>query len=212
MKTKKYWILAVAVVYCIVLLSIKSSGISIEEESQIKTHGTSTLLHLKKVVPWCGVAPRTIEDTMDSFIEGNRDEFDGACKSIQDDLNNKMRASLRKAGLVIVENSNLADEQTAYLQVRVAVRKIDKNQPIYAFSVNVQLSQLVQLVRNPKIKTTAETWPNAIEDHNIMFVAGFYQLEQAIRKKVTAQLDKFIEDYLAANQGNANETRPSIRD
>jgi hypothetical protein len=203
--------LAVAVVYCIVLLSIKSSGISIEEESQIKTHGTSTLLHLKKVVPWCGVAPRTIEDTMDSFIEGNRDEFDGACKSIQDDLNNKMRASLRKAGLVIVENSNLADEQTAYLQVRVTVRKIDKNQPIYAFSVNVQLSQLVQLVRNPKIRTTAETWPNA-EAPNIMFVAGFYQLEQAIRKEATAQLDKFIEDYLAANQGNANEKRPFIKD
>lgn len=199
MNSTKYCIVVVTIVCCIVLLSIKASGISDEEKSGVEVYGISTLDGLKKVVPSCVVWSRTIEDTMDSFIEGNRDEFDGACKSIQDDLKNKMRASLRKTGLVVVEKSNLADEQTAYLQIRVIVRKIAKDQSIYAFSVHIQLQQLVQLVRNPKIRTSTETWPNSVDAPDIMFVAGFHELQEAIEKKVTVQLDKFTEDYLAAN-------------
>ena len=196
---KKDWILAVAVACCIILLSIRVSGISTHEEAQIGVYGASTLLALKKVVPHCVVLPRTIEDSISSLLDGNRDELDAACVAIQNNLRNKMRASLHKVGLEVLQNSNLADEQTAYLQVQVVVRKIAKDPSIYAFSVHIQLTQLVQLVRNPKIRTTTETWPEDIEPPDIMFVSGFHTLQKTIEKEVTIKLDIFINDYLAAN-------------
>jgi len=197
---KKDWILAVAVACCIVLLSISVSGISINEKAQIEVYGASTLLALKKVVPNCVVLPRTIEDSIKSLLDGNRDELDVACVAMQNNLRNKMRASLRKVGLEVLENSNLADEQTAYLQVQVVVRKIAKDPSIYAFSVHIRLRQLVQLVRNPRIRTNTETWPGSVESPNIMFVSGFDALQKKIEKEVTIQVDIFIDDYRTANQ------------
>jgi len=197
---KKYWILTLAVACCIILLSIRVSGISINEKVQIEVYGASTLLGLKKVVPNCVVSPRTLKDSINSYLDDNRDELDAACVSIQNNLRSKMRASLRKVGLEVLENSNLADEQTAYLKVRVVVRKIAKDPSIYAFSVHIQLQQLVQLVRNPKIRTTTETWPSSVEPPNIMFVSGFHTLQKTIVKEVTIQVDIFIDDYLTANQ------------
>ena len=197
---KKYWILTLASACCIILLSIKVSGISINEKAQIEVYGASTLLGLKKVVTSCVVSPRTLEDSISSLLDGNRDELDSACMAIQNNLRSKMRASLRKVGLEVLDNSNLADEQTAYLQVQVVVRKIAKDPSIYAFSVHIQLQQLVQLVRNPRIRTTTETWPESVEPPNIMFVSGFHTLQKTIEKEVTIQVDIFIDDYLTANQ------------
>ena len=209
---KKYWILTLAVACCIILLSIRVSGISINEKVQIEVYGASTLLGLKKVVTNCVVSPRSIGDSINSLLEGNRDEFDAACVAMQNNLRNKMRASLRKVGLEVLENSNLADEQTGYLQVDVVVRKIAKDPSIYAFSVHIQLQQLVQLVRKPKIRTTTETWPCSIEPSNIMFVAHFHTLQKAIEKEVAVQVDGFINDYLAANPKEPSAKKDSIEE
>lgn len=203
MKAKKYWVLAIGVVCCIVLLSIKVSGISIHEKTQIEVYGNSTLLGLKKVVAGCAVHSRTLDDTIESLLAGTRVEFDAACYAMQTDRSNEMRKTLRKVGLEVLENSNLADEQTAYLQVDVVVRKIGKDPSIYAFSVHIQLTQLVQLVRNSKIQTNAETWPCSVELPNIIFVSGFDTLQKAIEKEVTVQVDTFVNDYLAANPKEA---------
>lgn len=199
MKAKKHWVLAIGVVCCIVLLSIKISGISIHEKSQIKVYGNSTLLGLKKVIAGCVVQSRTLEGTIESILAGTRVEFDAACFAMQTDLSNEMREALRIVGLEVLENSSLADEQTAYLQVDVVVRKIGKDPSIYAFSVHIQLTQLVQLVRNSKILTMAETWPCSVELPNIIFVASFDKLQKVIEKEVTIQVDMFVNDYLGAN-------------
>lgn len=197
---KKDWILGVAAACWIILLSIRVSGISTIEKGQIEVYGASTLLGVKKVVLRCVVMPRTMKETMSSFVYGNGDELDAACGAMQKNLRNKMRASLRKGGLEVLENSNLADEQTAYLQVEVVVRKLAKDASIYAFSVHIQLHQLVQLVRNPRIRTSTETWPNSVERPNIMFVSGFDTLQKKIEKEVAIQVDVFIDNYRTANQ------------
>jgi len=119
---------------------------------------------------------------------------------MQTNLRNEMQISLRTIGLEIIENSSLADEQTAYLQVNVVVRKIAEDPPIYAFCTHIQLEQIVQLVRNTKILTTTETWPCSVDPPNIMFATGFDKLKKSIEKEVTVQVGMFVNDYLAANQ------------
>lgn len=62
-----------------------------------------------------------------------------------------------------------------------------------AVNVSVQLQEIVSLERNPTIKTTAYTWTNGRAG-----IVGFSRLN-TVRGDVKELVDKFINDYLAAN-------------
>ena len=201
MKVKKLWIL-ISVVCCAVFLSAGLFGISVEERAQLDTYGFSTLQGLDGVYPpGVTVMARTIQDSITSFVEGAWDELDEACFSIQRELNKEVMLSIQKAGVKIIPilKNELQNDNAARLWVAVTVRKPMKDSPLYAFTVHIELTQDVQLVRNPKIRTSVPTWPNSISRPNIFLVGGFAEMKQAIRSEVASKTNQFIEDYLAAN-------------
>ena len=203
MKKSKYWFLISVIVLLCCILPIKLYGISGEEQAQFGVYGFSTLHGLEGVdSPRVSVMDRTISDMAKSFTEGSGlDELDEACLSMSRELQEEIVLLIKKAGIKIVPipNSDIHSSGVARLGVDVTVRKLTKNVPFYAFTVQTELTQEVQLVRDPKIRTEVSTWPNSIFRPNIFFAASFAEMKEAVRGEVTTQIKKFIEDYLAAN-------------
>lgn len=202
MKKNKYWLLISVIVLSCCILSIKLFGSSIDEKAQIATYGFSTLQGLDGVYnPRVLVMSRTLQDSMESAIKGTKNEFDEACLSIQKELQEEVLLLIRKAGVRIIPipKNNYRGENATYLNIEVTVRKPAKDSQFYAFTVQTELSQNIQLVRNPNIRTCVPTWPNSIIHPNIFFVVGFSEMKEAIRIEITKQIKQFTEDYLAAN-------------
>jgi hypothetical protein len=206
MKKNKYWLLILVIVLSCCILSMKLFGISIMEEAQTATYGFSTLHGLDGVYsPRVCVMSRTLQDSFKNAIEGTENEFDEACFSIQKELREKVLLLIQKAEIRIIPTpkNNYRGEDATYISIKVTIRKPLKDEQFYAFTVQTELSQNVQLVRNPKIMACVPTWPNnSLDPPNIFFVAGFSEMKEAIRNEVTNQIKQFTEDYLAANPKN----------
>jgi len=185
---------------------MKLFGISIMEEAQIATYGFSTLQGLDGVYkPGVCVMSRTLQDSFKSAIEGTKNEFDEACLSIQKELGEEVLLLIQKAGIRIIPTPKNKDrgEDATYLSIKVTVRKPLKDEQFYAFTVQTELSQNIQIVRDPRIIACVPTWPNNnLDPPNIFFVAGFSEMKDAIRIEVIDQMKQFTEDYLDANPKN----------
>jgi vacuolar-type H+-ATPase subunit H len=202
MRIKKYWILVLAIISCTTFLSVKLFATSIEEKAQIDTYGFSTLRNLEGIYrPGVVVLSRTVENLAETLIEGKENELDEACRSIREDLRNEVSLLLQNSGIKIfpVTKNDLQSADVGRLGIEVTLRKPVKDVQLYAFTVQIELQQEVQLVRDSKIKTYVSTWPNSVSRPDIVFVSGFTETIQAIRNEVIKQTKKFIEDYLAAN-------------
>jgi hypothetical protein len=202
MKNYKYWLLISIIILLCGGLFMKIHGISNEEQAQLDIYGFSTLQGLEGVyTPRVTVMSRTLKDSIKNFIEDTQNELDEACLSIQRELQEEVLLLLQKAGIRIVPipKNNTNNDFVAYLGVDVTVRKPSKDSSLYAFTVQTELTQEVQLVRDPKIRADVPTWPNSAFHQSIFFVSGFSAMKEAIRGEVTSQIKQFIEDYLAAN-------------
>jgi len=65
---------------------------------------------------------------------------------------------------------------------------------LYSYSIRIEFNQDVCIIREPSVKTTATTW-NA----DVVGIVGAANLP-AVTEDVIVLTDKFIRDYLAANQ------------
>jgi hypothetical protein len=93
---------------------------------------------------------------------------------------------LRKAGIIV------ADTGSATLYVNVNIGRVS-NMNVYVYCINIDLDQGVILARNKSIITVASTWSNG----RTGAVGSVRFLE--IRSDVGEILDRFINDFLAAN-------------
>lgn len=181
MRTKKYWILAVSIACCVLLLALRVSGISRGEKLQLELFGISTLHGLKAVSVY--------------VVLVSEDEIGLVTKET---LQTQVELELRKGGVKVINdtdpNVNAVDVGRFCLLLQVI--KVF-HFPAYASCLSAQVSQHVALIRNPKILTKVATWPMVLEPN--VFIAGRDYLEQTIRDQVTSKTNEFINDYLAAN-------------
>jgi hypothetical protein len=77
----------------------------------------------------------------------------------------------------------------------------ESNSPIYAAFVNTEVLQPVKLLRNQKVGTLARTWPMipvGVENQSLL-VLDSQTIRQKTTDEVIRQVNRFINDYLAAN-------------
>ncbi len=186
MKAKTLWILAVLVVSCVALLSVRLLAISFEEKSQLEDYGISTLKGLKAIKPVVIIMAPDKKANLASLTES--------------DLQTQVELALRKTGVkVSLKKNSQQDLSVALLRVSVLLNDvvISSGAQLYSFVANVELTQLVQLTRDSEIYTAARTWP--MYDFELPIIAGEAKIEQAIKDEVTRQVNEFCNDYLAAN-------------
>ena len=118
-------------------------------------------------------------------------KIDGLNKEcIQTDVESK----LRSAGIKILSIQEWLNKLgSPHLGVWVNSSKKDESRSLYAYTIEVSLSQTVYAARNKEIVFMAETW--SVED------VGFVEEENvnSIRDSVKDLVDKFINDYLSVN-------------
>jgi hypothetical protein len=93
---------------------------------------------------------------------------------------------------VLTERQQLKTPGSPYLYVNI-YPAISEELGLAAVSINVQLRESVQLLRNPAIAVTAATWETGHET-----LTGLDQLDN-IKDAVSDCIDEFIHDYLVAN-------------
>jgi len=165
----------------IVISSLKIP--SLQEEGPNEKRSTpladprDTLCELKGVMVF-------IED-IDSDVEEH-----GLTRSL---LKKEVESRLRQADipvLTVEEAFNMPGKPYLYLNLTAHNTGID----LYSYSVRIEFNQDVFLIREPAIKTSATTW-NA----NVVGIVGARNL-LAVTEDVAELANKFIHDYLAANQ------------
>jgi hypothetical protein len=109
-------------------------------------------------------------------------------------LQTEVELRLKQAGInVQSEEEAINSPGTPYLYVSVSEYK-GRDIPVYAFCVDLQLNQGVQLERNLATRLRVSTW--AVPGHVGMVGVGKLR---TVRKTVADQVDKFISNYLAVN-------------
>ena len=176
MKTKKYWILGVAVGFCCAaILSVTSLAISFAEQEQLKYFGISTLHGLKGI---------RVETMLSTSEESKQHSLGSLTKS---NLQTQVELSLRKAGIRVLDRYD--PDISAILSVTVLVLTSSQDVPLYAAIVTSEACQDVELVRNHKIRTSVRTWPMG---HNretqILLLGGLSRMEQGIKDSVASQV------------------------
>lgn len=102
---------------------------------------------------------------------------------------------LRKSGIRVLESreEQVAVEGYPHLIVVVSLLKTDTSD--WIFNVSASLSQWVVLARNPNESLYLTTWNNAA----VLGGANQEGIQDSIRKALGDVVDKFINDYSAAN-------------
>jgi hypothetical protein len=156
---------------------------SLQEESTNEKRATplaeprDTLCGLKGVMVF-------IED-LDSDVEKY-----GLTKSL---LKKEVESRLRQADIpVLTVGEALSTPGKPYLYLNLTTHNTGTD--LYSYSIRIEFNQDVFLMRQPSIKTSATTW-NA----NVVGIVGVRNLP-AVTEDVTELVNKFIHDYLAANQ------------
>jgi hypothetical protein len=107
-------------------------------------------------------------------------------------LQTDVEVRLRKAGLRVAEGPERL-QAPAFVYVNVNTAKWPRPK-VYAVSVSVQLMEPVSLVRNPARRRLAATW-----DNGAVGLAHASDFAATVRAKVGDLVDRFLNDYLAAN-------------
>ncbi len=102
-------------------------------------------------------------------------------------LKTDVELRLRRAHLPVV------DHTLAYLYVNVHAISTQNG---WAYSILVSLDQSVTLDRNKSISCFAETW-----HQRMLGMVPAREFVSTVRENVGDKVDKFINDYLAENQG-----------
>ena len=195
MKAKKYWIILVITVCCIIFLPMMVTGISPKEELQLKTFGISTLKGLKGV-------------SVDVKLISNAT----AELETEDNLQTLVEQELRKAGIKVFSDSD-PNIYVASLFVEVTALKPQTSRlikPFYYCTVRVHLLQDVVLVRNLAITTKASTWPYLTQpspDYKWPYLPNTPigsarskdGINKLIRSGIIGSVKNFCDDYLTAN-------------
>ena len=105
-------------------------------------------------------------------------------------LKTDVELRLRRSSIKVPDDPATGD---AYLYVWVSTLKI-KDEPNWVYSIDVTLEQDARLVRTDAYRS-ATTWRAGT-----IGVVGSHQLVAAIRESVGNYVDRFTNDYLAANQ------------
>lgn len=198
MKSENYWIFVLCVSCCFLFLVSSISGISSGEKKQLETFCISTLSGLR------GVNPIVIFEDEEN-LGLSKEAFQA-----------QVELELRKVAVKIISDTdpNLSSDDVGTLMVMLGVDKtVEINgTPIYSFSFSVCLYQFVELIRNPKIRTRAATWP--LVHISEYLVVREKDVEQTIQNTLTKKMNIFINDYLAANpkEPEKKQSRNSIYD
>jgi hypothetical protein len=184
---RNFWILALSICFFVMFLSVMVLGVSSGEMSQLALHRCSTLQGLKVS---CAVLPITISEKVSL-----PPDFQLVTQS---QLQTQVELALRTAGIPII--SKRTDDKSQPLIVSVSI--LQATETTYAIWINVALYQRVQLVRDNKIATDAQTWPyTALGDSGWgLRVAGRNKLNETIREGIADKMSAFCNDYLAAQQ------------
>ena len=101
---------------------------------------------------------------------------------------------LRAAGInVLTREEAMRTPGIPCLYVNVDTMK--GSDGFYAYSTTVELLQGVYLIRNPDIRTYAETWSTGVKG-----IAAEPNLKQTIQDDLRDILDVFINNYFSVNQ------------
>ena len=106
----------------------------------------------------------------------------------RDELQTDVELRLRRNRVRVAEGAS------AYLYVNLNTLR-DSQLPLVFFSTMVSLNQPVTLARDPSVKAIATTWYLA----SVGSVGA--SKTQTLREAVAEEVDKFVNAYLAANQG-----------
>jgi hypothetical protein len=202
MKTKKYCVLA-TMVSCLVAFSSHAGPAAANvDQLQLNLFGTSTLKGAKAVYP----------QVMLEVIEKDSNEI-SSLSSVgpleRDDLRKIVDELLRKAQIEIAESyDHESPDGPLNLNVAVLVKLSGpERQRSYAAFVSIEALQLVKLARDDKINTLARTWPIIPMgmESRCLLVVDSQALEQAVKRQVTRQVGRFINDYLAARTKDVSE-------
>jgi len=146
---------------------------------QLERYGRSTLTGLKRIRPVVSVV--TDEETKLAFIS-------------KDSLQTMVELELRKVGIEVVEDPNERHEGIFGVMFNVHKSPIGSYYDVIHLA---SLRQIVQLARDPKIRTEAATWPLLIEPRGDGI--GGLNLEKSMKEFAADLTKEFINDYLAAN-------------
>ena len=163
---------------CIVSLCATAWAISLSERQQLDKFNISTLNGLRGVA----VTVKIIRDKDETLSLLNE-------VAIQKDV----EFILRDAGIRI---TGPAPEAGLYVVI-VKVAATGRDNMYFAMHVQSSLSQIVQLTRDPAIKTEAQTWP-AISQARFG-VAPVTVAKTTIEKTVKEQAQNFVDDWKSAN-------------
>ncbi|MHC4658363.1 MAG: hypothetical protein ACYS83_04195 [Planctomycetota bacterium] len=112
----------------------------------------------------------------------------------REQLQNDVELLLRKYGIEVLTNEEwLNSESSPYLYVNANV-VLNEQRWLCAIDTDVQLKDLVMLVRNPKPITSAVTWGKKMTELTVLS-----NLRSSCRENVKDLVEMFINDYLAAN-------------
>ncbi len=171
MKVKKYWLLAVMPAICL-------TGIWAARSFGELTGKQQSLAEIKALYV---------------FVQGLTEEAKKAgltTEQIKTDVEDK----LKQLGIrVVSEEEGLRLSGSPVLYVNISARR-KPQRPSFVFHTDVGLLQEVSLVRDPKIRTMSITWNKGRlgQCHSRAFV-------ESIRESVGYLMDRFREDYRAAN-------------
>ena len=118
-------------------------------------------------------------------------EKDGLAQStLQTDVELKLRQEKIR---VLTSGERLTAPGNPYLYLRVGTMK-DDELGVYAYDIDLELTQVVRLTRNPAITSLATTW-SAPGKIGTVGIRKLFQLRERVRDIV----DQFLNAYLAAN-------------
>lgn len=163
---------------CVGLLAAAVCAVSPSEKQQVDNFKVSTLKGLHS-------AAVTVK-----IIRGNEETLKLLNEVV---IQKEVEFILRNAG---IEISGPTPEAGLYLVV-VKVTATGRDNMYFAMHVQSSLSQIVQLTRDPNIKTEAQTWP-AISQARFG-VAPITVAKSTVEKTVKDQAENFVEDWKAAN-------------
>jgi hypothetical protein len=173
------------------------------QDAQLYIYGTSTLSGLEEVNPQ--VSLLQLGEPATTKVES----------LTENDLQTHVELALRRAGMKVANDRS--NPNTATLSITVLVMKIPgaEDQPdgaeSYVSTVLTGIYQDVELIRDHKIRTLAETWPlgpSAFGGRGFA-ILGADEVEQQLKNNVAKQVDEFINDYLAANPQGLAEGKKS---
>ncbi len=171
MKKKSYWILAAMLGMCLVGAFAVRTFAALTDKQQ-------SLSDIKAL--WIFVQGLTAQTAKAGLTK--------------EQIEAEVKSKLRKAGIRSIseeESLRLAGSPVVYVNISAFKRRQTSD---FIFHVDVGLLQKVSLVRDPSIRSMSITWNKG----RLVYCPekGFVKF---VRRSVRFLMDKFIEDYFAAN-------------